>query len=268
MRPAAITTLALLAIGHPGSASPDPSAMELATPDGRIVVTLSPEQAPRHVAAVARSLSSGHGIELRVDRVARGGYVQLAVPGEPTWSDIEHEPGTIGNVRGAVSLYDGPGADPTLLFVLTDSHQLDDDYSPIGWITTGLDAAAAIAARPAGAGGAPADAIALGPLRASTTGDADVGPTSPPRGAASWVIGVSLALTAAAALLHRRLAPRWTTSLLLGAVLIGTFGMFASVLTSADRTPAAGLLALVAVVAVIRLMSRFEPPATDDRPSG
>lgn len=265
-----IVATAILTVGRPATAAPLPAAIEFGTPDGTIVVTLSPEQAPLHVAAIRRSLESGHEVGLRVDRVAAGSYVQIAAPDESSWSGIEHEPGTIGNVRGAVSVYDGDGADPTLLLVLVDSHHLDAEYSPIGWITGGIDAAESLAVRAAGPDGAPTGTLPLGRLRASVALDAAAS-ASPPdsmSGAAGWVMATSLALTAGVALLHRRMAPRRTTSLLLAAVLIGAFALFTSVLTSTGRTPTAGLLALLAVVAVIRLMSRFEQPAGDERSNG
>lgn len=267
---AAAATFTTLGSGAAAQGPPAPGAAEtlvIPTPDGDITVTLSPDEAPLHVAAIRRTVADGGAVELRLDRVSAGSYLQLAAPSAAAWAGLPHEAGTIGNVEGAVSVYDGD-ADPTLLIVLSDSHHLDADYSPIGWVTGGFDSALTLGERPVGEGGVPDPPVAVGPLRAGVSdaagapGPIDVGsvPTE------VWLLAaVALAVTGAVGLTHRRLDPRWVTALLLTAVLIGAFAVFTAVLTSAAHGPAAGLAALVLAVAAIRLMSRFEPPVDERR---
>ena len=49
-----IAAVAIAVSTHPAAAATVTDAIEIDTPDGRIVVTLSPEQAPLHVAAIRR----------------------------------------------------------------------------------------------------------------------------------------------------------------------------------------------------------------------
>ncbi len=76
-----------------------------------------------------------------VTRISPNFYVQLVgalgtaqLAGQPV------EQVKVGNVRGALSVYDSgkAGDDPTLMFVLVSSPQLDADYTPIGFVEAGM----------------------------------------------------------------------------------------------------------------------------------
>lgn len=245
----------------------DPAAIHdvvVGTPDGDIVITLAPESAPQHVAVLRAALVDHREIAIRLDRIASDRYVQVAVPDVRGWAGLAHEHGPIGNVSGAVSVYDGTDADPTLLLVLADSPHLDRDYTPIGWMRD-LGPALALASRPAAGDGVPEPPLEIGPLRiagesAPSSQLIDRADTTP-QVAAGAVGLVALLIASAVALLHRRLQARWVTALLLIAVLMGAFAVLAAALAAPDRGATSGLVILAVIVGVVRLMSRFEPPA-------
>ena len=173
-------------------------------------------------------------------------------------------------MRGAVSVYDGPDADPTLLLVLTDSHQLDDRYTPVGWIESGIDVVERIAARPADTEGVPDEARTVGPLRRLAPGaSADPGATATGRDAAPLASVVSMLLSAvgvaAIALGHRRMSPAVTTTALLAAALVAFFAAWSAAVGRTADSPAAAVLLFVAVIALFRLMGRFEAPREQRR---
>ena len=173
-------------------------------------------------------------------------------------------------MRGAVSVYDGPDSDPTLLLVLTDSHQLDDRYTPVGWIESGLEVVERIAARGADTGGVPDLPLTVGPLRrrapgASTEpGVSITGPGSAP--AASVVLMILSAIgVAAIALGHRRMPTAVTTTALLAAALVAFFAAWSASVGHTADSPGAAVVLFVAVIALFRLMGRFEPPREQPR---
>jgi cyclophilin family peptidyl-prolyl cis-trans isomerase len=245
----------------------------LETPDGAVVIRLAPVDAPAHVDALLDGIADGTAERWSVDRIAASFYVQLGSRTATALSGLAPEPGrSIGNVRGAVSVYDGGDADPTLLLVLTDSHQLDDRYTPVGWIESGLDVVERIAAHAADADGVPDEARAVGPLRRLAPGAAaDPGATATGRDSVPVASVVAMMLSAlcvaAIALAHRRMSPAVTTTVLLAAALVAFFAAWSAVVGRTADSPAAAVLLFATVIALFRLMGRFETPREQQRRS-
>ena len=180
----------------------------------------------------------------------------------------------VGNVRGAVSIFDGPDAAPTLVILLTDSHQLDDRYTPVGWVEAGIDVIESLSQLPAGGDGVPTTALSVGPLSRvdpdapPVIGTEDAGSVPTPAAPIVLMI-IAAAATAAVGLTHRRLEPGVVTTLLLASTLIGFFAAWTAAIGHTVGRPYAAVVLFVLAIGIFRLMGRFEQPRerTPDRQS-
>lgn len=265
-RPTALAISALvLATGFAPGTTP---RVVISTPAGDALVVLAPGSAPRHVRAFLDAVDAGELVSLRIDRAQGDTYVQFAAPAAIGLRDVAPEHGAVGNVRGAVSVYDGPDADPTILIALVDSPHLDRDYTPIGWVESGLDAVLALSRVDTDGEGVPRSVTGAGPIESVDPGaPVELRPAvldggEPGRApTATWVLSaVAAAATAAIALWHRRLAAERVTTLLLAAALVGFFAAWVGIVGGTGSHPYLGLACFVLVIGVFRLMGRFERP--------
>jgi cyclophilin family peptidyl-prolyl cis-trans isomerase len=265
-----LVTVGLLTVGTARATAPDlddPPRLVLDTIEGPVVIRLAPADAPAHVAALLATVAGGTADRWSVDRVSLGYYVQLGAAAATALTGLAPEEGRgIGNVRGAVSVYDGPDSTPTLLLVLTDSHHLDDRYTPVGWIESGLDVADRITARAADGDGVLDAPLTVGPLRRASADAPLVGAPGDPAPAggvptASVVLMlVTVIAVAAIALVHPRLGRATTTTALLASALVGFFAVWTATIGRTTGEPAVALVLFVTVIALFRLMGRFEQP--------
>ena len=270
---AALAVLSLVggARAH-AAADADPfPQLVLSTPAGPVVITLSSEAAPQHVAALLAAVDGGAAASWHIDRVASGSYVQLGAAVATSIVGLANETGAgVGNVAGAVSVYDGPDAVPTLLIVLAESRHLDGTYTPVGWVEAGLDHAHELSHAEVGSGGLPAADQSVGPLR---RGDADTLATlgavdaRPLPLAAVVLMLVAAAGAAAVGLALPRLDRSVAVTLLLSVALIGFFAAWTASVGRTTTRPAAAVLLFVLAIALFRAMGKFEQPRQGARRS-
>ena len=143
----------------------------LSTPQGDILIALAPANAPQHVAQFLAAIAAGDFDGANVVRVAPKFYVQLVGQlGSAQLSGLPGEEFKAGNVRGALSVYDSgtPGQIPTLMLVLTNSPQLDADYTAVGFVEAGISMAEAISDAPTVGDHQPRRAITISSIRVAT----------------------------------------------------------------------------------------------------
>jgi peptidyl-prolyl cis-trans isomerase B (cyclophilin B) len=249
----------------------------LPTPNGDVLIALAPKPAPEHVAKLLAAVKANAFDRPTVSRLQENFYVQFssASSAATTLSGLPNEQTFVGNVRGAVSLYDGgpPGTPPTLIILLTDSPQLNSTYTPVGWVEAGLDNIAKLATRPATADHLPQTPETFGalhsidatqPIILRTSGQ----PTSNPASARA-----ALALAAAAAgialllfVLQSRLSTGQVGTLLLSSVLVGFFAVWVGLSGNSQPQPLVGAGLFVTAIGVFKLMGRFERPTPPPAP--
>ncbi len=246
-------------------ADPDHPAVVLTTPDGPVVLTLDRTAAPHHADAVLAALAAGHAERWRVDLVSPGGYVQLAAPDATELVGLAPEPDARASVRGAVVVYDGPDAVPTVVMLLADRPDLGDDYTVVGWVHVGIDRLDALARVPARPDGVPTPAVELGPLVLgdAATIDAARGSDGGVPVAAVVIMLIAASSTATIALVQHRLDRATASTLLLASALVGFFGAWTAAAPRTNGTPVAGMVLFVGALALFRVMGRFERPRAD-----
>jgi peptidyl-prolyl cis-trans isomerase B (cyclophilin B) len=243
----------------------------LPTPNGDVLIALAPKPAPEHVAKLLAAVEANAFDRPTVLRLQENFYVQVSSASAEalTLSGLPTEQTFVGNVRGAVSLYDGgaPGTPPTLIFLLTDSPQLNSTYTPVGWVEAGLDNIAKLATRPATADHLPQVPETLGALHAvdatqpiilRTSGETASNPSSE---------RAALALAAAAAcialllfVLQNRLSAGQIGTLLLSSVLVGFFAVWVGLSGNSQPQPLVGAGLFATALGIFKLMGRFERP--------
>ena len=244
------------------------------TPHGKILIALAPENAPEHVKQFLVAFAAGDFNGANVTRVApnfyvqtvgRGGTAQLA--GQP----VEHL--KVGNLRGALSIYDSGTADdvPTLMFVLTRSPQLDTDYTSIGFVEAGMSILEAMADTPTVGDHQPAEAIKITEIHIASFKErvslrqAEVDAAAQDNGtsrlAGIFIIACAAFLGALISAFQDRLGKQRSRSLALLVVLLSFFALWVSLGGTKEGSGLIGVALFAGAIATFRLMGRFEPPA-------
>jgi cyclophilin family peptidyl-prolyl cis-trans isomerase len=141
------------------------------TPQGKILIALAPENAPKHVEQFMIAVAAGDFEGANVVRVEPKFYAQVVGNvGSAQLAGLPVEHVKVGNLRGALSVYDSgkPGDPPTLMFVLVNSPQLDADYTPIGFVEAGKTVLQEIAAAPTIGDHRPTTSITLSNIHIAT----------------------------------------------------------------------------------------------------
>jgi peptidyl-prolyl cis-trans isomerase B (cyclophilin B) len=249
----------------------------LPTPNGDVLIALAPKPAPDHVAKLLAAVKANAFDRPTLSRLQENFYVQIssASAAAVTLSGLPTEQTFVGNVRGAVSLYDGgaPGTPPTLIILLTDSPQLNSTYTPVGWVEAGLDNIAKLATRPANADHLPQVPETLGALHAIDATQPMILRTSGQSASNPSSERAALALAAAAAcialllfVLQSRLTAGQIGTLLLSSVLVGFFAVWVGLSGNSQPQPLVGAALFAAAIGVFKLMGRFERPAPPPAP--
>ena len=274
----------------------------LRTGRGDLVVGLFPDVAPRHVEQILKLVRAGVYDSTWFHRVEPNFVVQLSnaqnrrtplsarqlaaihkLPAE--FSDLPHVPGVV-----SMAHEDGDpnSAETSFSFLLARAPHLDGKYTVFGELVWGGDVLAAIAATPRDAKNQPLDEIvvetamvksaaevdrmrAAGQLRAATwSGRAAAGGGAPRPDATAIVlagIGLMMALSLAGFFLAGRLPPHRVSAFSLLTILVGAFLLLRELVPLARGSALAGTAVLVGLVALFKLMNRFEsarpgtPPA-------
>ncbi|HEX3088035.1 MAG TPA: peptidylprolyl isomerase, partial [Ilumatobacteraceae bacterium] len=241
---------------------------------GPILIALAPENAPDHVKQFLRAIASGDFSSASVTDIAPNYSVQLvgALGSAPlAGGPVEHA--KVGNVRGAFSVYDGgqPGDAPSLMFVIVSSPELDQDYTPIGFVEVGMDVVRAIAnSGTIGSDQHPAETISITDVHMATnkervvlraaeiSAETDHGTALL---AAVFILASASFVAAVISAFHDRLGRRRVTSLSMLAALLTFFAIWVALGGTRAGSGLTGVVLFGGAIATFRLMGRFERPA-------
>jgi cyclophilin family peptidyl-prolyl cis-trans isomerase len=268
--------LAVLMVASPCAAYTPPEVnprIVVTTPQGKILIALAPENAPKHVEQFLIALEAGDFNGANVTRVAPKSYVQMTGgQGTALLSGLQIEHLKVGNLRGAFSVYDSgkPGDVPTLMLVLTRSPQLDTDYTPIGFVEAGRAVLQTIAHTPTVGDHQPADEITIIEMHVasakerSTLRDAEVAVTSDDNGtallAAVFIIACAAFVGALISSFHDRLGTQRVKSLGLLVALLTFFAVWVALGGTKAGSGLMGVALFGGAIAIFRLMGQFERP--------
>ena len=271
----ALACAAGLAVAAPCAAYTPPETnprIVLNTTRGPIMVALVPENSPQHVEQLLLAIADGDLDNSQVARVSPEFYVQMVGDvGQAKLSGQPVENQKVGNVRAALSVYDGgePGEAPTLMLVLTDSPQLDSDYSTVGIVEAGLSVVGGIAETPTIGDHQPEVPLTITGVHVATEQERILLRQAEKTAlvtdgtavlAAVFIIACAAFLAAIASSFHDRLTKQRIKSL---AVLIALFAFFAVWVALGGTEQGSGLVAVAlfgGAIGMFRLMGKFERP--------
>jgi cyclophilin family peptidyl-prolyl cis-trans isomerase len=265
-----------LALASPCSAYTPPETdprIVITTSQGTILVALAPENAPKHVEQFLTALAGRDFDGASVTRVSPKFYVQLV--GKLSNSQLAGLPierVKVGNLHGAMSVYDSgqAGQVPTLMFVLVTSHQLDTDYTSIGFVEAGMSLVEKIADTPTVGDHQPTKPITITEIHFATPQErallrqAEQAP-APDQGtallAAVFILAFAAFVAAGISAFRDRLNKQWVKSLWLMVALLSFFAVWVGIGGSTHSSGLVGVLLFGGAIAMFRLMGRFERPA-------
>jgi cyclophilin family peptidyl-prolyl cis-trans isomerase len=243
------------------------------TSEGTILIAMAPENAPEHVKQFMSALAQGDFKGSSVVRVAPQFYVQIVgTPGTGRLAGLPVERLKVGNLRGALSVYDSgkPGDIPTLMLVLVKSPQLDPDYTSIGFVEAGLSLLKGISATPTVGDHEPVQAITITEMHVASSQErtrlrqAEVTPSNDDDGtallAAVFIIACAAFVAALISAFRDRLGAQRVKSLSLLVALLTFFAVWVSLGGTTSGSGLVGVALFGGAIAMFRLMGRFEQP--------
>lgn len=272
---AGVGCAAALAFASPVAAYTPPETnprIVVTTSEGTILIALAPENAPKHVEQFLLALDDNDFVGASAARVAPDFYVQMVGKhGRAQLAGLPREHEKVGNVRGAVSIYDSgePGEVPTLMFVLVSSPQLDTDYTMIGVVEAGMSVLQKMAKIPTAGDHQPTKAITISEIHFASPEEraklrqAEVTP-APSEGtsllAAVFILAFAAFIAAAISAFRDKLRKPWVTSMWLMVALLTFFAVWVAIGASGHGSSIAGIAMFGGAIAMFRLMGRFERP--------
>jgi peptidylprolyl isomerase len=140
-------TFGVPAMANDGKKTDLENTLYLDVKDGRVVIELLPEKAPKHVARIKELARKGFYDGIVFHRVIEGFMAQT---GDPTGTGaggsgtkLKAEFNDVPHVRGVVSMAragDPDSADSQFFIVLADSNYLDGQYTAWGRVVEGMEA--------------------------------------------------------------------------------------------------------------------------------
>ncbi|MEP7115040.1 MAG: peptidylprolyl isomerase [Ilumatobacteraceae bacterium] len=243
------------------------------TPQGTILVALAPENAPEHVKEFLEALKAGDFNGAYVTRVAPKFYVQLVgALGTARLGGLPGESVRVGNVRGALSVYDSgrPGDVPTLMFVLVTSPQLNPDYTSIGFVEAGMGVLEGMADGGTIGDHQPAVPITITEVHLASVQErtllreAEVSAAADDDGtsqlAAIFIVACAAFVAALLSAFHDKLGQQRVKSLGLLVALLTFFAVWVALGGTKAGSGLAGVALFSGAIAIFRLMGRFERP--------
>lgn len=272
-----------LAVASPCAAYTPPETnprIVVTTSQGTIMVAMLPENAPKHVQELLAAVAAGGFDNSRVARVAPGFYAQVVgelglakLSGQPVESE------EMGNVRGALMVYDGgePGQVPTLMFVLVKSPQLDAEYSTVGVVEAGMGVLEGITESPTVGDHQPVDPITITGIHMATTQErillreaekTAMESDGTSRLAAVFIIAGAAFVGALASAFQDRLNRQRMQSVALLIALLTFFAIWVALGGTDSGSGLVGVALFGGAIAMFRLMGKFERPAQTNDLSG
>ena len=241
----------------------------LRTSKGDIVLALFPEIAPRHVAHFLKLVRKGFYEGTRFTRVARGFLVQNGGPLDrlhPLTPELETlamervsaEFSALRHARGVLSMArmteDIDSATHSFCILLGDAPHLDGKYTIFGRVEKGLDVLDALGQVEVGANNVPK--IPLNLHHAWIEGE---DPTLALIAAVTLIVAGLGSFLASGRRLPRNAGPIGLSAVIAG-FFIGFVAITPKVIESGDNRKVLGLVVFVSMLALFRLMSRYESP--------
>lgn len=279
---AVVGGVAAVALASPAAAYTPPETdprIVITTSAGPILVALAPENAPQHVANFLTAISDHDFVGATAARVSPDFYVQMVGKvGRAPLAGLPVERVKVGNLHGAMSIYDSgkPGDIPTLMFVLVTSHQLDPDYTSIGFVEAGMGVLMKMASTSTVGDHQPTTAITIteihfaSPEERAKLRQAEQTPASDNGTsllAAIFILAFAAFIAAGISAFRDRLQKQWVTSLWLMVALLSFFAVWVAIGASGHGSSAAAIVLFGGAIAMFRLMGRFERPAVLVQPS-
>lgn len=271
-----LTCLGVTMFAAPCSAYTPPETdprIVISTSLGKILVALAPENAPRHVKEFLTALGARDFEGANFVRVETEYYAQIVGNlGTAQLASLPVEHDKVGNVRGALSVYDSskPGDAPTLIFLIAKSPQLDPDYTSIGFVEAGMGVVKAIADAPTVGDHQPAEPITIlevhvaSPKERALLRQAEVTTGSNDEAtsllAAVFIVACAAFVAAIISAFYERLGKQRAKSLALIVALLTFFSIWVAVGGTSHGHGLVGVLLFGGAIATFRLMGRFERP--------
>lgn len=282
LRGVLVGTLAAVAVASSASAYTPPETdprIVITTSAGPILVALAPENAPQHVTNFLAAIADRDFVGASAARVSPDFYVQMVGKlGRTQLAGLPVERVKVGNLHGAMSIYDSgkPGDIPTLMFVLVTSHQLDPDYTSIGFVEAGMGVLQKMAATATVGDHQPSTPITIteihfaSPEERARLRQAEQTPASDNGTsllAAIFILAFAAFIAAGISAFRDRLQKQWVSSLWLMVALLTFFAVWVAVGASGHGTSVVAILLFGGAIGMFRLMGRFERPAVLLHPS-
>jgi cyclophilin family peptidyl-prolyl cis-trans isomerase len=270
---------------------PDAERVVLQTSAGGIVLSLHSSAAPRTVEYFKKLVAGGVYDGVPFYRSEQGYLVQTSVAEDrdrPMRSQqrallhrVALERNKMRQVRGALSFAhatnDPDGSVSSFSIALASAEELEGDYAVFARVEEGFDVLDEIASVPVNAAHEPLIFVGIEHGEIAPSLEAARELRWPRRSLYSAAIAVSdrgmrrevaaliatmLFCTLALAALGRAASTRWLRSARMAVLLIGSFGLVLSLLPFGQRAPLLGGAMFLGLVAVFKLMNRFETPET------
>lgn len=271
-----LTCLGVTMFSSPCSAYTPPETdprIVISTSEGKILVALAPENAPQHVKEFLKALSAGDLVGANVVRVSPQYYAQIVAKlGTAQLAGLPVEHGKVGNVRGALSVYDSgkPGDAPTLVFVVVKSPQLDPDYTSVGFVEAGMSVVKGISNTATEGDHSPTRPITITEVHLATPKErallrqAEVTTGSNDEAtsllAAVFIIACAAFVAAIISAFYERLGKQRAKSLALIVALLTFFAIWVAMGGTSHGHGLVGVALFGGAIATFRLMGRFERP--------
>jgi cyclophilin family peptidyl-prolyl cis-trans isomerase len=275
-----------------------PQRVVFNTPAGDVVFAFYPEVAPRSVRQFLTLVANGVYDGTHFCRLERGFVLQLTDSHDrltPLTSKqlqlihpLKAEFSSLRHVRGVLSLAhmdNQPDSGETSFSILLgDAPHLDGKYTIFGFVEQGMDVVEELCKVPVADGNRPqvcldvrrailldkAEQLALVPLVKAHPVDLSKAVIPPAKNSVSgtiplevgWGLMLMLALGVGCYFLWSKLPARVQVSLLLINVLIGSFLLLMIFLPVGQRHSLVAVAVFLGILGLLRLMSRFESPAT------
>jgi cyclophilin family peptidyl-prolyl cis-trans isomerase len=271
-----LTCMGVMMFATPCSAYTPPETdprIVIETSHGKILVALAPENAPQHVKEFLTALGDGDFVGANFVRVETQYYAQIVGKlgtAQLAALPVEHE--KVGNVRGALSVYDsGKAGDvPTLIFLIEKSPQLDPDYTSIGFVEAGMSVVKAISDTPTVGDHKPAEPITILEVHAATPKErallrqAEVTTGSNDEAtsllAAVFIVACAAFVAAIISAFYERIGKQRAKSLALIVALLTFFAIWVAIGGTSHGHGLVGVVLFGGAIATFRLMGRFERP--------
>jgi cyclophilin family peptidyl-prolyl cis-trans isomerase len=268
---------------------PDAERVVLQTSAGGMILSLHSGAAPRTVEHFKKLVAAGVYEGMRFYRSEQGYIVQTSIAEDrdrPLTAEqrdllrrVPHEANPTRQIRGAISLAHAPGdrdgGISSFCIALAPAEDLEGEYAVFASVEEGFDVLDEIASVPVNAAHEPLLYVGIEHAEVAPNLEAARQIRWPRRSLYSATVAASekgirrevaaliatmLFCTLAICALGRKASDRWLRSVRMLVLLLGGFGLVVSLLPLGQRAPLVGAATFLGLVALFKVMNRFEAP--------